>query len=471
MTVLAGLDSPQIRSELLSLSPSVEAAAVSFSNAPDAFVLESCGPTSSYGRYAILGFDAIHRIDIDRHQPAPLDQLAAAWSAMPQIEPPEQLPFVGGWVGYLGYEAGLASEGIELTTRMEVALPLIRLALYDAAAVYDRHRGQWWIAGVEWPPGWFPDRAPLAERLGRLRERLIAAEGALSPLSPEPLGPSPTPCISRASYTDAVHRALEYIRAGDIYQVNLTQRFSTTVEADPVVLYRRLRAANPANFSALLRWGDQAVISSSPELFLDRQGDRVITRPIKGTRPRTGDPRRDAAFRCDLLASEKDHAELAMIVDLLRNDLGKVARYGTVEVVEPARLEEHPTVYHLVATVAARLRAGCTAVDLLRATFPGGSITGAPKIRAMQIIDELEPLGRSAYCGSIGYLGLDGRISLSIAIRTMIYDCGRLHLFAGGGIVADSLADLEYDECRAKAAGMVRALGHDPDRWLVDDHK
>jgi para-aminobenzoate synthetase component 1 len=370
------------------------------------------------------------------------------------------VPFVGGWVGFVSYEAGMAVEGIRPTTAADVALPAICFALYDTVAVFDRFQGRWYAVGVDWPAGCGIDRPPVEERLAEVRAGLEAA-GAAPPIAWEAAAcPPPVPTITRQAYLDSVRRAKRYIEAGDVYQVNLTRRFTTTTTATPLELYRRLRRANPSNFAALLQWGDQAVISSSPELFLDLRDGLVVTRPIKGTRPRTGDPALDSVRRGELAHSEKDRAELTMIVDLLRNDLGRVCRFGSVRVRSAAELEEHPTVYHLVGTVEGRLRPECGWVDLLRAAMPGGSITGAPKIRAMQIIDELEPACRSVYCGSIGYVGLDGSMCLNIAIRTMVMDRGKLHLFAGGGIVADSDPEDEYEETLAKAAGMLRALGH-----------
>ncbi|MCH7814234.1 MAG: aminodeoxychorismate synthase component I, partial [Planctomycetes bacterium] len=306
----------------------------------------------------------------------------------------------------------------------------------------------------------FPERPPLAERLDRVRDRLESAQPPEPVAWDQPPCPQPVPNMSRQAYLARVERILRYIEAGDVYQVNLTQRLTTTTSADALNLYRRLRRANPSGYAALLSWDDRAVISSSPELFLDLRDGCVVTRPIKGTRPRTDDEADDARRRSELLACSKDRAELTMIVDLLRNDLGRVCAWGTVQVTSPAELETHPTVHHLVGTIRGRLRPGCDWADLLRASFPGGSITGAPKIRAMQIIDELEPTCRSVYCGSIGYLGLDGSLCLNIAIRTMVLDAGRLHLFAGGGIVADSDPQAEYDEGMAKASGMLRALGH-----------
>jgi len=267
--------------------------------------------------------------------------------------------------------------------------------------------------------------------------------------------------MTHDQYLEKVRRILEYIAAGDVYQVNLTQRFTTPTAAPPLELYRRLRRTNPAAYAAWLGWGDGAILSSSPELFLDVRDGRVVTRPIKGTRPRIGDPVVDAAAQQELLHSEKDAAELTMIIDLLRNDLGRVCEFGSISVESASTLETHPTVYHLSSTIVGTLREGVSALDLLRAASPGGSVTGCPKIRAMQIINELEPSRRNVYCGSIGYLGLDGSMCMNIAIRTMILDRGMLHLHAGGAIVADSDPQSEYDETLAKARGMFRALGYE----------
>ena len=264
-----------------------------------------------------------------------------------------------------------------------------------------------------------------------------------------------------------MRRAKAYIAAGDIFQVNLARRLTLPAVEPAAHTYLRLRTANPSAYGALLIWdeGRSAVLSASPELFIALRGRDVLTRPIKGTRPRSSDPVVDAARAAELLASVKDRAELAMIVDLERNDLGRVCTFGSVEVAGGAdafELEAHPTVHHLVASVRGQLRDECDVIDLFRAAFPGGSITGAPKIRAMQIIDELEPTQRSVYTGSIGYFGIDGSACFNIAIRTLIQSDGRIHLHAGGGIVADSDPDEEYAETQAKALGMCRALGCAP---------
>ena len=265
--------------------------------------------------------------------------------------------------------------------------------------------------------------------------------------------------MSRKAYFKKIARAKRRIEAGDIYEVNLTQRFSVETPHAPLDVYRSLRRANPSAYAALIAWGDRAVISSSPELFLDLRNGRVVTRPIKGTRPRGGNTQDDDRLRRELATSEKDMAELTMIVDLLRNDLGRVCSFGSVRVESPGEIETHPTVLHRVATIEGRLRPDASWVDLLQASFPGGSITGAPKIRAMRIIDELEPTRRGVYCGSIGYLGLDGSLCLNIAIRTMFQVGSRVHVHAGGAIVADSEPEEEYEEIMAKARGMFQALG------------
>jgi len=271
-----------------------------------------------------------------------------------------------------------------------------------------------------------------------------------------------------------VRRALEYIGAGDIFQVNLSQRFTARPGCSPVELYVRLRESNPAPFAAYLGGsagggaplaeGEWSVLSSSPERFLRVRGRHVQTRPIKGTRPRRPEGEAgSAAFnerqRSALWNSAKESAELAMIVDLERNDLGRVCRYGTIRVTEPRTVEAYASVYHTAAQVEGDLHERYDVADLLRATFPGGSITGAPKVRAMEIIDELEPTARSVYTGAVGYVGFDGGADLNVAIRTLIADGPRVHVQVGGGIVADSAPSEEYEETLAKGRGMFAALG------------
>jgi para-aminobenzoate synthetase component 1 len=267
--------------------------------------------------------------------------------------------------------------------------------------------------------------------------------------------------FTRDGYLAAVARVREYILAGDIFQANLSQRFEAPLQEPAAALYQRLRRVNPAPFAAYLAFDDVELLSASPERFLrvDAVTRNVETRPIKGTRPRGTGPMHDAALGQALAESEKDRAENVMIVDLLRNDLSRVCRPGTVRAPELFALEHHPTVHHLVSTVTGTLEEGRDAADLLRATFPGGSITGAPKVRAMEIIAELEPTRRATYCGSIGYLGLDGALDTSIVIRSFLLRRGIAYFQAGGGIVADSEPAAEYQETLDKALGLMDALG------------
>ncbi|HJX87490.1 MAG TPA: aminodeoxychorismate synthase component I, partial [Gemmatimonadales bacterium] len=322
--------------------------------------------------------------------------------------------------------------------------------------------------------GGAPSEARARARAALVRERLsrggrVAPEPTADPTGP--LAPSyPVTALESApdglrstfthrGYLDAVARVREYIVAGDIFQANLSQRLQAPLREAPYDLYRRLRRRNPAPFAAYFDCGDLTVLSASPERFLrlDERG-AVETRPIKGTRPRGLGPMHDAALGRALAESEKDRAENVMIVDLLRNDLSRVCRPGSVRVPELFALEHHPTVHHLVSTVVGELAPGADAVDLIRATFPGGSITGAPKVRAMEIIAELEPTRRGVYCGSVGYLSRTGAMDTSIVIRTFVRVGREVYFQAGGGIVADSDPELEYRETLDKARGLIAAL-------------
>jgi para-aminobenzoate synthetase component 1 len=451
--------------EPLELSISVESAVVSFAGATGAAILESSLQDEAYARFSIFACEPVDVLTIDDDASrCPFRAFAEHVATYPGVrQTGTHLPFVGGWIGYITYEAGLTIEGVNSTTRRDLRLPAVRFNLYDAAAVYDHLERQWYLAAVDWPRPLAGRRPPVETRLARLRERLelaTAPDAIGSPAISETRPPVPN--MSYTTYLAKVARAKRYIEAGDIYQVNLTQRFTTQADVSAPALYRRLRRVNPSSHAALLPWGEAAVISSSPELFLQLRDGHVVTRPIKGTRPRGADPQSDAANRQALIESDKDRAELNMIIDLLRNDLGRVCSFGTVHVTSAGDIEEHPTVFHRVATIEGDLEPQYGWLDLLRATFPGGSVTGAPKIRAMQIIDELEPTARGVYCGSIGMIGLDGSMSLNIAIRTMVQVGDVVHLYAGGAIVADSVPEEEYNEILAKASGMLRALGcHD----------
>lgn len=435
--------------------PSVEAAIDALSDAPGSFVLESSDHGHDWGRYTVLGTEPVETFDSDGGDW--LTELTARVGPTDAGLSDARVPLVGGWVGYIGYEAGAEMHGVPTRRDRDFALPRVHMALHETVAVYDHWRGAWHIAGVErlkdGARSSVEERLTVMEdRLRRLPQRSTSTRIAVRIGDAEPV-------MTPREYAAIVERIRRYISAGDVYQVNVTQRWSATCGLSGAELYRRVRRTNPAPFAALLTVGDAAIISASPELFLDVRGRDVVTRPIKGTRPRSGDAEGDAIRARELTGSEKDRSELTMIVDLMRNDLGRVCTIGSVRVVRAGELEAHPSVYHLVATVEGRLSETRGWGDLLRSAFPAGSITGAPKIRAMQIIDELEPGERGVYCGAIGWIGLDGSMRLNVAIRTLIVDRGRLHWFSGGAIVADSDAESEYEESLAKVAGLRLAFG------------
>ena len=389
-----------------------------------------------------------------------LERLLAEWRTS---APGFPLPFAGGMVGYFGYDLAPWTEPVTLHAVDDLQVPDMFIGFYPAAVVYDHADRAAWLVhlpgkGGEEASKWLREVAGRRSKGPQTTPKRAVAEGTELSCN-----------FTYDRYTAAIRRAKEYIAAGDIYQVNLSQRFQAPLQSDGFSLYNRLRTTNPAPFAAYLRHEDEVeVLSSSPERFLRMESDGLVeTRPIKGTIARGATPEEDRRLADVLRASVKDRAELLMIVDLERNDLGKVCEFGTVRVPElggPAdlfALESYETVHHLVATVQGRLRAGQGPVDLLRATFPGGSITGAPKIRSMQIIDELEPTRRAVYTGSIGYISAHGRMDLNIAIRTLIVRGSEVFYQVGGGIVADSDPHAEYVETLHKGRGMAAALAED----------
>jgi para-aminobenzoate synthetase component 1 len=359
------------------------------------------------------------------------------------------LPFAGGAIGFLGYD--LARTSGMLASRPGLpGWPDMAVGLYDWAVVVDHaRRRSWFVCQGRDPRG--------RQRRQSVWRRLLAVD---SPMPTPPGGARWGSVCERGMGSDAYARSFDrikhYIREGDCYQVNLAQRFRARTPHDAWTLYQRLRLDNPAPYGALLEYPFGEILSSSPEQFLSVRDRVVQTRPIKGTRPRGHTAEHDAALRAALLSSPKDRAENLMIVDLLRNDLGKVCEPGSIAVPGLFQVESFATVHHLVSTVSGRLRADRDAIDLLRAGFPGGSITGAPKRRAMQIIDELEPVRREAYCGSVIRLGFDRNLDSSITIRTLLKRGRDLYYWAGGGIVADSDCAAEYQESLDKAAAFLR---------------
>ena len=368
----------------------------------------------------------------------------------------DSIPFIGGAVGYFAYDLCHFIERLPDTTIDDIRFPDMYFAFYTKIVAIDHLTGRSYVAVSD-----FTGRGQT--ELQREADEYvagIAAAGRL-PFKQTNVIKKATEVESnftREEYLEAIQRAKDYIFAGDIFQANISQRFHAQIHSSHAALYTRLREIHPAPFACYLSFDDKAVVSSSPERFLRIQNAHVETRPIKGTRPRGKNKREDEKMKAELLASKKDEAELTMIVDLERNDLGRVCDYGTVKVTEKKVIEEYPTVYHLVATVEGDLHARYNTIDLLKATFPGGSITGAPKIRAMEIIDELEPTKRSVYTGAIGYFSFNGNVDLNIAIRTFLVSGADAYFQAGGGIVADSQLESEYDETLDKARALMESV-------------
>jgi para-aminobenzoate synthetase component 1 len=361
-----------------------------------------------------------------------------------------ELPFCGGAIGYFGYDLARRFERLPALIRDGERIPEMAVGIYDWAMVVDHLEGRSWLVGQGRDPETDLKWDDLVRRFSApALEKQRAPFRVTSPVASN---------MSRERYGRAFRRLQSYIRDGDCYQVNLAQRFSATATGDPWLAYQALRVMNPAPFAAYLSTPYARVLSASPERFLAVRGGRVETRPIKGTRPRAGHPRLDAQLVEELRASEKDRAENVMIVDLLRNDLSKNCALGSVRVPKLFDVESYATVHHLVSTVTGDLRPDRDAIDLLRGCFPGGSITGAPKLRAMQIIEELETQRRGVYCGAIGYIGFDGGMDTNIAIRTLVHSHGTVRFWAGGGIVADSKVEEEYQETFDKAAAMLKLL-------------
>ncbi|WDO00676.1 aminodeoxychorismate synthase component I [Aeromonas allosaccharophila] len=356
-----------------------------------------------------------------------------------------RLPFIGGALGLFGYDLGRRFERLPAQAAADIAVPDMAVGIYDWALLRNVTTGDWQL--VHWG-----DEAGLAKRLAWFEQQQAKPAPAFA------LQGSWQSNMSRAEYGEKFARIQEYLAAGDCYQINLTQRFSAPYQGDEWQAYCLLATANKAPFSAFIRLPDSALLSLSPERFLLLDGRHIETKPIKGTRPRHPDPATDRQVARELAQADKDRSENLMIVDLLRNDIGRVSRPGSVSVPHLFAVESFPAVHHLVSTIHGELDASWQGVDLLRACFPGGSITGAPKIRAMEIIEELEPQRRNAYCGSIGYLSQHGRMDTSICIRTLIAEAGHLHCWAGGGIIADSDADSEYQETYDKVARILPPL-------------
>jgi para-aminobenzoate synthetase component I len=382
-------------------------------------------------------------------------------------------PFQGGFAGLFGYGLCRQFERIPEPHFDEFVVPDIAFGQYEWVISFDHEQGRAWIVTGN-PSDATPRHRRVARRVqslpGLLRSSHWPAANPkantpnsprLTPQFPLPGFPGVTSNFDRAGYEAAVRRVVEYIHAGDAFQVNLSQRLLAPLREHPLELYGRLRERNPAPFAAYFDLGDFQILSASPERFLRVFPDgEVETRPIKGTRPRGNTPELDAALIRDLVTNPKDRAENVMIVDLLRNDIGKVCEYGSVRVPRVCEVETFRFVHHLVSEVRGKLRPGLGPLDLLAAAFPGGSVTGAPKVRAMEIIAELEPTARGPYCGCLGWIGFDGAMDTNILIRTFTAGRGWVQFPVGGGIVADSDPAREYEETLHKAAGLLQSLNH-----------
>lgn len=421
-------------------------------------LLDSGTPEARWGRYDVIVSDPVIKL-VTRGE---VTQIITAQGEQQSADDPfsilrdtlksipfetSNLPFSGGAVGYLGYDLGRRIEKIPTLTEDDEQLPTMAMGIYDWALVVDHQQQQTHLVAQDsgrWNPQTWSAlveqfRAPYKPRT--TNEFQVTGEIQTS--------------LDATQYAQAYQRIKSYIVEGDCYQVNLAQRFSTQCSGDPWMAYCALRKINAAPFGAYLNLPQIQILSCSPERFIEVRSGRAETQPIKGTRPRSDNPSEDEQYKRELAASDKDRAENVMIVDLLRNDFGKSCEPGSIDASDLFEVESFATVHHLVSTVRGQLDDHHDSIDLLRGCFPGGSITGAPKLRAMQIIEELEPQRRGVYCGSIGYLGFGGDMDTNIAIRTLTHQNGQLHFWAGGGIVNDSTLAGEYQECFDKAAAML----------------
>ena len=457
--------------------PDVMASLEAVSDLPDVVLLESRIDREEVSRYSFLVADPVEFVTCEAAQRGvdPYARLRELLGDSGSGRIDGLPPFQGGVMGMLGYELSVAWESIPHSGHDEFALPVLAAGIYDRVVAWDHVLGRAWVISQGIPE---PDprrrRQRAAERADELIERLSVAEppAAASTVPParaldrQQLAPSWPVAghdglysdFSRESYLEAVGRVIEYIHAGDIFQANLSQRLLARQPAPARELYARLRQRNPAPFSGYMSHDDWEIVSASPERFVSLCDGQVETRPIKGTRRWPGDPGVGVLVQGELSESEKDQAENVMIVDLLRNDLSRVCRPSSVTVPLLCGVEVYETVLHLASQIRGVLREGLTAWDLLAAVFPGGSITGAPKVRAMEVIAEIEPTVRGPYCGSLFYVGCDGSMDSSILIRTFVVRHGWVQCSVGGGIVAQSDPLSEYNETMDKAAGMLRAL-------------
>jgi para-aminobenzoate synthetase component 1 len=454
--------------------PDIESAFLRLSRKDHCLFLDSALRHPTLGRYSFLSAEPFDSFEVWPDETTDVfGALTARVAKFKAPQVPGLPPFQGGWAGMLSYDLNRQLESIPPPQFDEFRVPLAAFGCYDVVLAFDHVEHRAWLASHGFPETELARRRTrAAERLHQfeqwlqepLKERNVSGRDCrvpLTDLAPRFGVPGPhglTSNFSPDGYRQAVQRCIEYIHAGDIFQVNFAQRLLYPAHDDAASLYVRLRNRNPATFAAYFDIGDFQIVSASPERFLSIRDGIVEARPIKGTRRRSHWPEADLFTGDELLESEKDRAENVMIVDLLRNDLSRVCEPESVRVTKLCGLETYQFVQHLVSVVEGRLQAGRQPLDALRAAFPGGSITGAPKVRAMEIIAELEPTARGPYCGSFGYVGFDGSVDFNILIRTITAGRGWWQLPVGGGIVAQSDPQREYEETWHKAEGMLRSL-------------
>lgn len=436
---------------------------------PHLTFLDSAMKHGLLGRYSYLACDPFSTAVIadgrascngEALEGDPWEALRALLATYSQQHRPDLPPFQGGVAGFFAYDLNRTVEQVAPPASRGQGFPQSILHFYDVVLAYDHRDERCWIVSTGWPEQDDTRRSQRAHRRANELAALLAGRH-----SPQSWGPAKMNSwlsnFTRESYMAAVQRVIDLILAGDIFQANISQRFSMRLSSqfDPLTLYCRLRTLNPAPFAALLRYGRLTIASSSPERFLKLDGKQVETRPIKGTMARSADPNEDRRRAEFLLASEKDRAENVMIVDLLRNDLSRVCAAHSVEVPVLCGLESYASVHHLVSAVTGKLTGDHDAVTLLRACFPGGSVTGTPKVRSMEIIADIEGVAREVYCGAIGFISFNGQMDTNIAIRTVTIDDNLAVFHAGGGITAMSEPDTEYKETLAKAQRIFAAFG------------
>jgi para-aminobenzoate synthetase component 1 len=432
------------------------------------FFLDSGMDREKLGRYSFIGIDPFLMIksqgnkirleedgEIKIIDGNPLDILQGKLNLY-KIEK-EKIPFVGGGVGYFSYELAHLIEDLPNTVKKDVEIPEMVMGFYDGIIIIDHKYNKKYIGAIGFKENIEEIINKIEDSIKRYKNKLKIKETNKKNkkiIKNKNISSN----MTKQYYLSSIKKLKNYIYSGDIYQVNFTQRFECDFEGDPIELYRNLKSINPAPFAAYLDFGEGKIISSSPERFIKLTDKIIETRPMKGTRPRGKSKEEDDKLKVELKNSEKDRAELLMIVDLMRNDISRVAKTGSVKVTELFHLEEYATVLQMVATIKGKLKDKLSAIDIIKATFPGGSITGAPKIRAMEIIDELETTTRNIYTGSIGYLGFDGNMDMNIAIRTIVLKDKKAYFQVGGGIVWDSDHHEEYEESLVKGRALVEAL-------------